>query len=147
MAKIGRPTKYNEENCIKTVLRLMNEGRSIIEVCASLMITRDTFYRWYQEKDKKNFKEAVDVGRVMSEAYWDDIGRKGTLGQIDNFKHAAWIYRMKCRFRDRWNEVREQKIELTNTTKELSKDDLEKKILALIETTEETDDEEDEDNS
>lgn len=129
---MGRPSKYDAKTMCQTVIECMRDGRSIIEVCAKVGITRDTFYRWYKEIDKKEFKEAVDIGKVLSEAYWDNIGRLGILGQIDNFKHAAWIYRMKCRFRDRWNDVQESKIELTTHNQDMSNDEIKEKIASIL---------------
>ena len=38
------------------------------------------------------------VAVIRDQAWWEEIGRKGTLGQIPGFNAQAWMLVMKTRF-------------------------------------------------
>ena len=70
--KQGRPTKYRSEMCA-ILEEMMREGASQIEVMAEIDITEDTFYRW--KKENEEFSESVARGKLLSQAWWERIGR------------------------------------------------------------------------
>ena len=128
---VGRPTKYRPEMC-STVVKLMSDGKSVTQVAASLGVARNKIYKWAKDEDKPEFKEAFQLGQTMSEAWWEDFGRRGTMGELPNFKPVSWIYTMKCRFRDRWMDRTESKIEFSDAAKDLSNKELEEKLKVLL---------------
>lgn len=110
MARVGRPTKYNPEMCA-TVIAMMSEGYSKESVCRELGIHHSTFIDW--QGIHPEFSAAVKEGDSLSAAWWQDVGRDATLGNVAGFNATAWIFNMKNRFgwRDR------QEIEQTVTGK------------------------------
>ena len=89
----GRPTKYRSEMCL-ILEELMSEGASQFEVIAELGICEDTFYRWKQENEE--FSESVARGRVLSQAWWERIGRLNL--ENTKFNYRGWYMNMKNRF-------------------------------------------------
>lgn len=65
--KVGRPSKYNQGKCL-IVLRYFMQGATISEVCAKLLIERDTFYLW--RRTYPDFNYTVAIGREFSESWW-----------------------------------------------------------------------------
>lgn len=94
----GPKSKYRPNMCA-TVLEMMSEGASQMEVQAAIGITRETFNQWtnrdgpYYEPD---FTEAVERGRDLSQAWWERLGRMGAVGEDIN--PSIWIFNMKARF-------------------------------------------------
>ncbi|WP_010261137.1 transposase [Treponema primitia] len=91
---MSRPTKYNKAIADK-LPDLFGEGQSIIEVCGELKISRDTFYNW--KKQYPEFSKAVDDGLTLSQAFWEKLGREGTLCKR-NVQPTMYIFQMKNRF-------------------------------------------------
>lgn len=91
----GRPTKYKQEMC-QTVVKLMSEGASLIEVAAELGVDQETLHRWKKEEDKKEFSNAIKEGTALSEAWWQRMGRVN-LGN-GSFSYTGWYMNMKNRF-------------------------------------------------
>ena len=96
----GRPTKYRSEMCL-ILEELMSEGASQFEVIAELGICEDTFYRWKQENDE--FSESVARGRVLSQAWWERIGRLN----LENTKFNYWGWYMNMKNRFNWSDKKE----------------------------------------
>ena len=73
---------------------MMREGASQIEVMAEIDITEDTFYRWMKENEE--FSESVARGKLLSQAWWERMGRVN----LDNtkFNYRGWYMNMKNRF-------------------------------------------------
>ena len=91
--KQGRPTKYRSEMC--TILEeMMREGASQIEVMAEIDITEDTFYRW--KKENEEFSESVARGKLLSQAWWERMGRLNL--ENTKFNYRGWYMNMKNRF-------------------------------------------------
>ena len=126
----GRPTKYNKSLC-KKALKLMEQGKSIVQVAANFNISRETIYAW--EKEHKEFSDTLSTGRVKAEAFWEqvlqDVAQKQNAVTNGNL---ALI--MKCRYR--WTE--KQEIGLTgdvavDNITGLSPDERKAKINELLE--------------
>ena len=100
----GRPTKYNKALC-KLLPDMFSGGESVAEVCASLEITKDTFYRWVKEHSE--FSDAYKKGLTLSEAWWAKLGRDGAQDK-DRIQPATWIFNMKNRFK--WTDREEHEI-------------------------------------
>jgi len=98
----GRPTKYKPEMC-KKVIEFGKQGMSKCEIGVRLDISHDTFCRWQKENTK--FSEAVKEAMRHSQAWWEEKGREATFGGVDGFNATSYIFNMKNRFRDEWNDT------------------------------------------
>ena len=98
----GRPTKYRSEMC--TILEaMMREGASHIEVIAEIGICEDTFYRW--KKENEEFSESVARGKLLSQAWWERMGRVNL--ENTKFNYRGWYMNMKNRFQ--WSDKQDVK--------------------------------------
>ncbi len=75
---------------------LFIDGQSIYEVCVTLNICKDSFYRALKLSPK--FAAAHERGLLRSRAWWEKLGRGGAAGKIPNLKSQTWIFNMKNRF-------------------------------------------------
>lgn len=99
---MARPSKYKEEMG-EVVIDMMSQGCGVMEVCAELKITKDTFYRWAKEKEA--FSDAFKIGRQLCQAWWE---RQGRINLKDKtFNHVLWFFNMKNRFYNDWNDKRD----------------------------------------
>jgi hypothetical protein len=88
---------------IETAQTAFSEGESITSVCADLNISRETYYRWRDDKSHP-FSAAAKQGERQSQKYWEGIGKDGIIGGLDKFAGSSWMFVMKNRFRDSYNE-------------------------------------------
>ena len=98
----GAPTKY-DPNKNKTVIDLMSEGASIVEVADLLGVTRKTVYNWADENHdsyQKDFAETIRIGLTKSQAWWERNGRENL--ENTKFSYTGWIMNMTNRFREDW---------------------------------------------
>jgi hypothetical protein len=100
--KQGRPTKYRSEMCA-ILEEMMREGASQIEVMAEIDITEDTFYRW--KRENVEFSESVARGKLLSQAWWERIGRVNL--ENTKFNYRGWYMNMKNRFQ--WTDKQDIK--------------------------------------
>ena len=130
-AKVGRPSKYSPDMCNELVA-LMEKGWTNTRICAKWSISRDTFYRWLKEKD--DFKAAFDEGIEKAEAWWEEIGISGMLGQLPKFNATLYLATMNNKFgwsRDSKGGKTQNtqiNIENMNVVKDLSDSELQTRI-------------------
>lgn len=98
----GRPTKYDPKMC-ERIVEFGKEGMSKCEMAAELEIAYDTFDRWQNEIEE--FSEAVKSAMRHSQAWWERKGRQATFGGVDGFNATSYIFNMKNRFREDWNDT------------------------------------------
>lgn len=98
----GRPTKYKSEFC-DAVIECGKQGFSKTEMAVSLGIAYSSFDLWSNEIPE--FSDAVKEARRQSQAWWEAGGRKGTFGEIEGYNSTSYIFQMKNRFRDDWNDT------------------------------------------
>lgn len=103
---MGAPTKYKDEHCLKAE-EILAKGKSLAAVCAHLNIARCTLYEW--RDTNPDFKAAIQRGLQKCQALWEDIGTNGVTGEYDKFAAAPWIFIMKNRFREDYQEDKEDK--------------------------------------
>lgn len=103
--KFGRPSKYKAKYC-KVAYDLLSKGYSKEAVAGQIGISKQCFYEWVQKH--KDFGDAVQRGESASQFYWEDLGMRGTLGQIKGFNASSWMFNMKNRFG--WAEKSDQNI-------------------------------------
>lgn len=99
---MGRSSVY-DSTAPAMVIKVMKQGGSIIEVCATLGIGRRTFYNWLDKPGYEDFTEAVDVGLVHAQAWWENIIRD-QMTNPTGIPIPAWIFVMKSRFREDYKE-------------------------------------------
>ncbi len=121
--------KYKPE-FVQEIIRLGAEGKSITQMAAAFQVTDMTLRRWAKDPDKQDFAEAKAIAVTLAEAYWEDIGHKGIKGMLPKFVPVAWIYMMKSRYKDNWQE--NQKIEIDNLAKTLSDKELDETLEKTI---------------
>jgi hypothetical protein len=70
------------------------QGASDVEICKILKMTQREFDSYYEKSP--NFKEMVDIGRMMAKAWWYEQGRRN----IENtkFNTTLWSFNMKNRY-------------------------------------------------
>ena len=97
---------YDASMC-EIARQLLANGKSIARVATNLGVCRDSIYDW---RDKHpEFARALKQGKDSAQAYWEDIGEEGVMGEIKNFSATTWIFTMKNRFRDDYAEDKESK--------------------------------------
>lgn len=98
---VGQPTTYRPEYC-DLVVQTGAEGRTIIQMVVDCKTNRVTFNDW--RRANPEFDKAVKEGLTLAQAWWEEQGRQGTMGKIPGFQSTAYIFQMKNRFRQDWND-------------------------------------------
>lgn len=101
----GRPSTYKEEYC-DTVIECGRDGMGKAEMASQLGISRVTLNDWCEKHPA--FAYAVKRGLDEAQAWWEMKGRVATFGGIDGFNATSYIFQMKNRFRDDWNDTIKQ---------------------------------------
>ena len=101
----GRPTKYEPAMC-EVVIACGKEGMGKAEMAAELGVAYSTFDLWTQQHPQ--FSEAVKDAQRFAQAWWEKQGRLATFGGVDGFNATSYIFQMKNRFRDEWNDTVKQ---------------------------------------
>jgi hypothetical protein len=94
-AKMGAPTLYRPEYCQK-ILEVMGEGKSFKSFAAEIGVSSSACQEWANKYSE--FRDSKTKAQDLYFKYWEDMGRRGSLGEIKNFNAAAWIFNMKNRF-------------------------------------------------
>lgn len=138
-ASVGAPRKYNPRIADK-FLEYRCQGKTQAQ---SMMLcdirSWETLKRW--QLDYPEFREAVAFGEVASQAYWENIGEKGILGEIEKFSASVYIFKMCNQFKEHYKQQNSgTNVQINNnlgnnstlTTKELEQKALElsKKLIA-----------------
>lgn len=87
----------------EAAINKFKDGKSITSVCCTLDISRETYYRWRDDKDHP-FYPVAKKGEQLSQQYWEDRGQEGVLGALDKFAGSSWQFIMKNRFRDHYSD-------------------------------------------
>ena len=124
---IGRPSEYKQE-FNQIALDLMEQGASIVEVCAEIGIDRVTLYDWINiesDRYKPEFSNTIKLGKQRCQAWWEKKGRDYLIEESEMNVHTgtskskrlnttAWIFNMKNRFKDDWSDTQKQEVEVKN---------------------------------
>lgn len=81
----------NGRSWSESVIDLYTQGSSDAEVAASLRVTVKAFYK--QMDDNAAFKELVEFGRTLSQAWWESQFRKNVNNK--NFNSTLLTFYMK----------------------------------------------------
>ena len=110
---------YTPELCDQ-IAEMFADGSSITQVCArKLKVNRDTYYEW--KKIHPEFAKAASTGEQISQAYWEDIGKDGIVGDLEKFAGSTWQFVMKNRFRDSFSDQQPESVNNTLIEKLLEK--------------------------
>lgn len=91
---VGRPTAYKPEFCQQLVDH-MEMGYSLEAFAGRIGVTVKTLYNWVDAHPE--FLHAKRLGEAASVLFWESLGVQGTMGKIQGFNTAAWIFNMKNR--------------------------------------------------
>lgn len=97
IAPMARPKKTIKDlpgGWQDTIMSLMEEGASKVEVKANLRISNDLFDRLIKEEPL--FSETVKRGEQLSQAWWERQGRVNLKNR--EFSPVLWYMNMKNRF-------------------------------------------------
>ena len=98
----GRPTVYKPEHC-QTVIECGKQGKTLASMAAALKVHRETVNEW---RDKyPEFSDAVKLGLLFAQAWWEEKGQHATFGGCDGFNATSFIFNMKNRFKDEWSDT------------------------------------------
>jgi hypothetical protein len=97
---------YKSEYC-SIAADVLAAGESLAAVCAELDICRATLYNWRDAYPE--FANAINAGLQKAQRDWEALGREGIVGDIKNFSAAPWIFTMKNRFREDYQEEKDNK--------------------------------------
>ena len=132
--KSGRPriiTKNWNEEIKQKILDAYREGQSDIAVIIILDTSRETFYKVLRTEEKNlepneiDFLDTIKTGRLLSQQWWEETGRKGTVGAIDSFNNGAFVFNMKNRFKPKgYDSTWADKVETLNTNSNSDKVDV-----------------------
>ena len=89
----GRP-KYDASICEK-IPEMYRDGQADVEVAVGIGISLSTFYDWVGKYPE--FKQAVKLGKGISEVWWHEWGRKGVRGEA-KVNDRIWGMNMRNRF-------------------------------------------------
>lgn len=135
---LGRPSKWDPDwvhpssslSQCEHVVHVMKHGGHIAQVCVELGISKDTYYRWKAKYPA--FKQACDLAATFSEAYYDEVMRKGAEGEYNNFNATAAIAIMNNK--QGWtkkNEATSLNVTINNLST-LSQDQLDEQIQVSL---------------
>ena len=115
--------KYKKE-IADNLPKMFENGESVVEVCVALGISRETFYDWCDKH--KEFKRGYEQGLLLSQAWWERLGRAGSLGS-QKINPATWIFNMKNRFkwtdRNQVESTNEVRVTQVNIIDDMSEDE------------------------
>lgn len=96
-------TKYRPEMCDQ-IIELGKEGMSKLEMAVTLGIGRAGIDHY--AKLHPQFSEALKQALDNSQAWWERQGRQITFAAGPMFNATSYIFQMKNRFREDWNDTR-----------------------------------------
>lgn len=103
----GRPSKYDPSFCA-IVIAAGEEGKTLAGMAEALDVDRETLNNWRNAHPE--FSRAVKRGLQKSQAWWEEQGRIATFGAVDGFNATSYIFQMKNRFREDWNDTVKQEV-------------------------------------
>ncbi len=89
-----------------TAKRVLSSGESVAAVCSEIGIGRTAYYDWI--KLHPDFAKAVSEGKETAQRVWENIGRKGIVGELEKFSATPWMFVMKSRFKDDYSEQKQE---------------------------------------
>ena len=131
--KAGPKSKYSPSMC-DDILKVASEGGHVASMMIKLGIaSKETFYRWQNENPE--FKEAYNLSKLMSQAYYEKLGLSGILGEIPNFNSSTYALIMNNKFSDEYKRSGSggSHTEITLNTLNMSPEQIDSKIAQKLE--------------
>jgi DNA-binding XRE family transcriptional regulator len=118
MAKVGRPTAYNEEYC-EMLIEHMKKGLSFESFAGVVGVANQTIYNW--EKEFPEFLEAKRIGTGYCRLFYEQAGVDGLWEKEEydvtkrvktskKINDRIWRLNMANRFGWRENQTLQEKI-------------------------------------
>jgi len=85
------------------VIAMGEDGKTLAGMADALDVSRDTVNEW--RKEYPEFSAAVKRALEKAQAWWEEQGRIATFGGTEGFNATSYIFQMKNRFRDEWNDT------------------------------------------
>lgn len=136
--KKTRQTKWRPE-LNEAVISMGERGLALAQMAAELNVSRKTLFNWTKNSECKGFKEAMEIARTKCEAYWVNVGMDGIRGKIKGFNQVAWIYSMKCRFKEDWSDTQKSDVTIRSDHEDLTDAQLDAMINRIQKTAKATD--------
>ena len=131
--RLGRPLKNPTPELISQFVQYMSEGKSQAQAMKLCDIrSYDLLKRW--QIDFPEFKEAVEYGKILYQAYMEEVGIQGMTGQIERFNAATYIFLMCNQHKDHYKQQNTGvNVQVNNVTPfaEIPQDELERKAIEL----------------
>lgn len=80
----------------KKVVQLMAAGKSRVGAAAAMGISIELLGKWRDAYPE--LQEALNYGRTLEQAYWEQIGQEAMQGKVKDFNNAVWRTSVKHRF-------------------------------------------------
>jgi hypothetical protein len=100
----GRPTDYKEEYC-EQLIQHMARGFSFESFAGKVGVSKQTIYTWAETHPE--FLDSKNAAFEQSRLFWERVGIELATGQNTDANPTAWIFNMKNRFREDWNDKKE----------------------------------------
>jgi len=132
LVKRGPESRYTPDMCDR-ILKIASEGGHTAKMMMELGIaSKETFYRWQNENPE--FKEAYALSKLVSQAYYEELGLQGAIGEIPNFNASTYALIMNNKFSDEYKRSGSgSHTEITVNTLNLSPEQIENKIAQKLE--------------
>ena len=95
----GRPTEYKQEYC-QQLIDHMADGFSFESFAGLIGVSKQTIYNWLEQF--LEFVDAKKTGFEASRLTWEKIGKD--IAKNGEGNATAFIFNMKNRFREDWND-------------------------------------------
>lgn len=127
-AKRGPVSRFDTSFCDK-IIQIAAQGGHIPAMMQAIDISsKATWYKW--QKDYPEFKEAVEAAELTSQAFYEQIGLKGILGEISNFNATTYALIMNNKFSSEYKRnASSSEINITNNTVNLTREELKLKLI------------------
>ena len=102
--KKGRPAKF-KKSYNKELIEHMGKGFSFESFAGKIDVARSTLYNWLESQP--SFMDAKNTAFEKSRLFWERIGIHGTVGKLPGWNPTGWIYNVKNRFPNEWNDRKE----------------------------------------
>ncbi len=135
LKKMGRPTGYQPWMCDK-IIEIASQGGHRAQMIVALGVRSDTTIDDWCEKYPE-FKEAYALSKIHSQAFYEELNLKGTMGEIDRFNVTGLALTMNAKFSNEYK--RPGSTGATNNTEininaiNLSPQQIDNKIAQLLE--------------
>jgi len=125
-AKVKYKPEFAEE-----IIYLGQSGKTPAQIASHFGIQLRTLREWLKSPEMEEFRHAYGVAETHSQAYWEDLGMKGTKGTLAKFSPASWIFFVKNLFKDTYSDTVKTDLSIKDDIKNMSNDELDAMIAQM----------------